>query len=120
MRYLTLTNSNIFNFRQQKRTANLRLKSGPYTLAIVLIILICVLSLFFLAQVFQSSTSGYEIAKLQKQADELKDQNKSLEIKAAELRSFDKISDQAKKLNMVQSDKIVYLKAKRIEVAINR
>lgn len=111
-RYLTLTNSNFIGPTRQKRTVSLRLKRGPYTTAVVLIILISLLSLFFLAQVFQSSTSGYEISNLQKQADELKEKNKTLEIKAAELRSFDRIRQEAEKMNMIKSDKIVYLRAK--------
>jgi cell division protein FtsB len=112
-RYFTLTHQNSFiRLNRQKRTVNLRLKRGPYTTALILIVLISVLSLFFLAQVFQSATSGYQISDLQKQADELKEKNKTLEIKAAELRSFDRIKQEAEKLNMIKSDQIVYLRAK--------
>lgn len=112
MRYLTLIHQNAYHALDRKRAFNLRLKRGPYTTAIVLVIFICLLSLFFLAQVFQSSTSGYEISNLQKKADEIKEKNKALEIKAAELRSFDKIKEEADKLSMVKSEKIVYLRTK--------
>lgn len=112
-RYLTLTPQNSFiRLNRQKRTVHLKLNRGPYTTVLILIILISVLSLFFLTQVFQSSTKGYEISGLQKQAEELKEKNKTLEIKAAELRSFDRIKQEAEKLNMVKSDKIVYLQTK--------
>lgn len=118
-RYLSLANTNLV-FGRRKKAVNLKLKRGPYTTAIVLVILICLLSLFFLAQVFQSSTKGYEISNLQQQAEELKEKNKALEIKAAELRSFDKIREAANKLNMIKSETIVYLQGKKEMAVANR
>lgn len=95
-----------------------RLKTGPVTLTVVVIFLVCLLSLFFLAQVFQSSTKGYEITDLEKRIKELKEENKSLEIRAAELKSFDNIKNEAEKLNMVQASKIVYIRQSGSSVAV--
>jgi cell division protein FtsL len=94
------------------------LKAGPVTLTIVVITLVCLLSLLFLAQIFQSSTKGYEITDLERKVSELKEQNKALEIKAAELRSFENIKSEAEKLNMVRADKIVYVKQSGRSVAV--
>lgn len=119
-RYFSLTHSNTLGLGGRKKALNLRLKSGPYTMFFVLVLLTCLLSLFFLAQVFQSSTAGYEVSKYQKQIEEVKEKNKALEIKAVELRSFDKIKKEAEKLNMVKTDKIVYIKAKEHVAMSNR
>lgn len=78
---------------------------------VVVIVLICLISLFFLAQVFQASTKGFEISNLQEQAEELKEKNRALEIESTDLRSFEKIQREAEKLNMVKTEKIVYMRS---------
>ncbi len=113
-----MTKSRNISFGKRRQGFSSRLKSGPVTMVMVVIFLICVLSLFFLAQVFQSSTKGYEITDLQSQVKELKEQNKSLEIKAAELKSFENLRDEATTLNMVPTEKIVYLKKSGTSVAV--
>jgi cell division protein FtsL len=105
-----------FNRREKMILSNI--KAGPVTLVIILLSLVCFLSLFFLAQVSQSSTKSYEIADLEKKVKELKEQNKVLELKAAELRSFENIKNEAEKLNMVSADKIVYIKQSGRSVAV--
>ncbi len=44
-----------------------------------------VLGLIYLSQSNQMATSGYDIAKLQREADELKIQNEQLQIQASRL-----------------------------------
>lgn len=112
------TESNSTSIGRKKRLFSQRLKTGPVTLTVVVIFLVCLLSLFFLAQVFQSSTKGYEITDLEKRIKDLKEENKSLEIKAAELKSFENIRNEAETLNMVQSNKIVYIRQGGTSVAI--
>lgn len=103
---------------KRKNLFSQRLKTGPVTLTVVVIFLVCLLSLFFLAQVFQSSTKGYEITDLEKRIKNLEEENKSLEIRAAELKSFENIKNEADKLNMVQSNKIVYIRQSGTSVAV--
>lgn len=117
-RLLTVTKSNDSSLGKRKSTLSYKLKTGPVTLTVVVICLVCLLSLFFLAQVFQSSTKGYEVTDLEKKIKELKEDNKSLEIKAAESRSFENIKNEAEKLNMVSADKIVYLRQSGSSVAV--
>lgn len=95
-----------------------RVKSGPVTMVMVVVFLVCVLSFFFLAQVFQSSTKGYEITELQNKVKDLEEQNKSLEIEAAELKSFENLKSEAETLNMVSTSEIVYLKKSGTSVAV--
>lgn len=110
MTYLTLAKNRAI-FGKRKRTVSLKFKPGPYTLMVVVVVLICLISLFFLAQVFQASTQGFEISNLQEQIEELKEKNRALEVKSTELRSFEKIKKEAEKLNMVKTDKVVYLRS---------
>lgn len=106
------------NLKKKEKIILYNLKAGPVTMTVILISLVCFLSLFFLTQIFQSSTKGYEITELEKKAKELKEQNKALEIKAAELRSFENIKNEADKLNMVRTNKIVYIKQSGRSVAV--
>lgn len=108
----------ITRLREERQTLGYRFKSGPVTTAIIIIALACLLSLFFLIQVFQTSTKGYQISDLKAKAQELKESNKNLEIKAAELRSFENIRNEAEELNMVEADKIVYIRAGTASVAV--
>ena len=93
MSRLSIARSSSISLNKRRRGFSSRLKSGPVTMVMVVIFLICVLSLFFLAQVFQSSTKGYEITDLQNQVKNLEEQNKSLEIEAAELKSFENLKN---------------------------
>jgi len=117
-RLLTITKSNEVSLGRRKKMISRKIATGPVTLAVALIFLVCLLSLFFLAQVFQSSTKGYEISELESDMEALKEQNKVLEIQAAELRSFETIKNEAEKLNMVQANKIVYIKQSGTSVAV--
>lgn len=117
-RLLTITKSNDVKLGKRKKSLSRKLRTGPVTLAVALIFLVCLLSLFFLAQVFQSSTKGYEISELESDMEELKEQNKALEIKAAELRSFENIKNEAERLNMVQAERIVYIRQSGTSVAV--
>jgi cell division protein FtsL len=118
MSRLSITRSSTISLGKNRRGFSSRLKSGPVTMVMVVIFLICVLSLFFLAQVFQSSTKGYEITELHNQIKNLEEQNKSLEIEAAELKSFENLKNEADTLNMVGTNNIVYIKRSGTSVAV--
>lgn len=106
------------NLKRRGKIIPHNFKAGPVTLTVILISLVCFLSLLFLAQIFQSSTKGYEISDLERKVKELKEQNKVMEIRAAELRSFENIKNEAEKLNMTQANKIVYIKQSGRSVAV--
>jgi len=109
--YITITNSKIMKRGGRKRTSMPKnFKIGPVTFVVVAVGMFAFIGFLFLAQLFQSSTKGYEISELRSSVDDLKEENKRLEIKAAELRSFENIDESVEKLNMVKSDNVVYLK----------
>ncbi len=105
--YLTV-NKNL-NSKNRTKTVKNKLTAGPVTISIITVVLFCALGLLFLAQVFQSQTKSYEVLELNKKTEELKQDNKDLEIKSAELRSMDHIKQSAKQLNLVETKNIVYI-----------
>lgn len=119
-RYLTITNSNTAKLGIRKQTLPKKLKTGPITLTIITLILVCLLSLFYLAQLFDSSTKGYQMSDLKKKAEELREENRKLQVKAAELKSYKHIEEEAKKLNMLPSTSIVYINSTSGTVVIAR
>lgn len=108
-RFLTLTKSNTRRRGIRKKALGGSVAPGPVTMVVGLVVLFCVLSMMFLVQVFQSSTTGYEVSALQDQIDDLKEDNKKLEIQAAELQSLDSIEKSVQEINMVPLDSIVYV-----------
>jgi cell division protein FtsL len=108
--YITISNSKTMKRGIRKKTLPRNFKIGPVTFVVIAVGMFAFIGFIFLAQLFQSSTKGYEITELRQAANELKEENKKLEIKAAELRSFENIDESLGKLNMVKSDNVVYLK----------
>jgi len=108
--YITISNSKTMKRGIKRKTLPKNFKIGPVTFVVVAVGMFAFIGFIFLAQLFQSSTKGYEITELRQSANELKEENKKLEIKAAELRSFENIDESVGKLNMVKADNVVYLK----------
>jgi hypothetical protein len=88
-------NQNTTNFRVQERTL------GPVSNTIMLIILTCLLGLFYLTQVTKTNAFSYRIDSLQKQQTTLKDQNADLEVASARLQSLERIKNSSVAKNLV-------------------
>jgi hypothetical protein len=75
-------------------------KLGPVSNTIILIVLACLLGLFYLAQVTKTNAYGYKIESLKQQQTQLNSQHEDLEVAAARAQGVDRIqnSDQAKAL----------------------
>lgn len=73
---------------------------GPVSNTIILIVLACLLGLFYLAQVTKTNAYGYKIESLKQQQIELSSQHEDLQVAAARAQGVDRIqnSDQAKAL----------------------
>ncbi len=108
-RYLTITSSNTSRGGVRKQTLPKKIRTGPVTLTIITLILVCLLSLFYLAQLFDSSTKGYQMHDLEKKVEELRDANTKLQVEAAGLKSYKNIEEEARKLNMSSSTSVVYI-----------
>lgn len=92
-------------------------KLKSFNFNIVILTLIVLISLLYLAQVNSVAAKGFEIKDLEKRIEELKESNKKLELKVAELRSRGYIGEQIQKLNMVSVSSIDYLSDTSMAVA---
>lgn len=70
---------------------------------------VLVLGLLYLSQSNQMATSGYDIAKLESQQKQLKEQNEQLQIEASRLQSIQQIDAGIKDSGMVTVKTINYL-----------
>ncbi len=87
-------NQNTTSFKVQERTI------GPVTNTVILIVLACILGMFYLTQVTKTNSFGYKIDALNKQQNELQQEHTDLEVASARLQALDRIknSEAAKKL----------------------
>jgi hypothetical protein len=67
------------------------------------------LGLLYLSQSNQMATSGYDIAKLESEQQQLKDDNERLQIEASRLQSIQQIQSGIKNSGMVQVKTINYV-----------
>lgn len=78
---------NVVSLREQARTI------GPVSNTIVLVVLSCLLGLFYLTQVTKTNSSSYKISELQKEYTALEHEHDQLELSAARLQSMDRVAN---------------------------
>jgi cell division protein FtsL len=109
-RFLTITNSNSVSFGERKKTVRPNsIKVGNVTLNFLLVALICILGVFYIFEVNNMATKGYEIKSLENKINDLKKDNEKLKIQSAELKSMYNIEEKTKELNMVVPKNTSYL-----------
>jgi hypothetical protein len=94
---------NAVSFREQAKAL------GPITNTIILVVLGCILGLFYLSQVTKVNANGYVIDSLQKEHSSLVKEHEELELQTAKLQSLDRVasSPEASKLVAVNSTKTI-------------
>jgi len=108
-RFLTITQSNSMRFGERKGALGTRPKVGRVTLSFFLVILVCATGVFYIFEVNNLATKGYEIDKYEKQLNDLKKENERLQIQAAELKSMYNIEEKTKNLNMIVPKDVSYM-----------
>ncbi|MDP3741374.1 MAG: septum formation initiator family protein [bacterium] len=86
-----------------KRTSNQKTNWGLW-MAVALV----ASSIFYLVQINNLTTKGYEIKRLEKTVLELKESQKRLERESASLQSVARIEESAKILNLIPSKEVKY------------
>ncbi|PIU01396.1 hypothetical protein COT68_03435 [bacterium (Candidatus Torokbacteria) CG09_land_8_20_14_0_10_42_11] len=119
-RFLTLASSGEIQRGKRKKTLRRKVKIGPVALCFVTILLFCLVSLFYLTQGNQVATKGYEIKDLENKLNNLKEENRKLELEAAGLQSVRNVEEGAKKLNMVPIEKMSYVTTSGTAVALKK
>ena len=109
-RILTLTHSNSVGIGERKQAIkNQSARVGRVTLNFLLVVFIAALGVFYIFEVNNNATKGYEIRVLEKKVQELKDSQERLKIREAELKSMYNIEERTKNLNMVAPKDVSYL-----------
>jgi hypothetical protein len=88
-------NQNTTSFRGTKKGI------GPVSNTIVLIVLACLLGLFYLAQVTKTNSFGYQINELTQKHSALQEEHDQLEVASARLQALDRVQ------NSKQADSLV-------------
>jgi cell division protein FtsL len=94
---------NRFSGRNQNSIAlvSTRRRLGPISNMIILIVLSCLLGLLYLTQVTKTNTYGYQIDRLQVQAQQLEMQRQNLQVSSARLESLNRVQSSAVAKSMV-------------------
>lgn len=80
-------NQNSVTFKAQARTL------GPVSNTIILIVLACLLGMFYLAQVTKTNAFGYQINNLQQTQSNLSAEHSDLEVQSARLQSVSRVQN---------------------------
>lgn len=108
-RYLTITNSNSVHFGERKKSIQTGPQMGRVTLNFILVALVCAAGVFYIFEVNNLATKGYEIRKMENQLNELKKENENLRIQEAGYKSMYNIEERTRDLNMVAPKDVSYL-----------
>lgn len=79
------------------------------SIVFVIIVGICFCSTFYLYQVNDIATKGYEIRALERKIQELNKESKKMEIREVELKSMYNIEKASQDLNLVSSGEVSYI-----------
>lgn len=101
----TKTKYNKLDFQHSRR------KNYYNWLRTIVVIIVCIFGLSYLALINSTASKGYELSRLERRIEELKRENKKLEVKITELQSLGNISKRISQLDMVPSSDISYLKS---------
>jgi cell division protein FtsL len=86
-----------------------------------LVMFLCVaVCAVYLGIINTTAVKGYEVRKFEQKIDQLKKDNKQLQIEEAELNSFYNIKDNIEGLNMVPASDVVYIDSSNKAVAIRK
>lgn len=94
--------------------------SGFAKIKILVAFLCLMVAAVYLGIINVSAVKGYEIKKVEQKIEELKKENKQLQIQEAELNSFYNIKDNIGNLNMVEVEDVVYIDDSEGAVALKK
>jgi len=87
-------------------------------LKILLLVLIVFVGLSYLYYINQTATGGFDIKGMENQIDEMKKDNKQLQVHTAEMQSLSNIEKASEEMQMVATTSIKYLPAVGSVVAV--
>jgi len=93
-------------------------KIGTLSLGFVTVVILALVSLFYLAQSNQITTKGYALQELENKKTKILSENERLQVEAARLESLNKASEKAKDLSMVPLKELKYFNSKKESLAV--
>jgi len=87
-----------------------RIEFGPRAIVLVTIVLVCVVSLLYLAEFNEIATEGVIIDSLKSQRDRLIIENEVWNMRISDVKSLDVIQSTGKVRGMVFVDEFLYIK----------
>ncbi len=99
------------NIKRKTQSTTQPKKSAAGFINPVFIVLACTVfsGVFYVYSINQTATKGIAIGQAEKEIDLEKNENDSLRIREAEVKSLYHIEDESKNMNMVSAQNVVYL-----------
>lgn len=95
-----------------------RLSTVTLGFSLLILFSLGLLGFFYLQQVLETASQGSEISELENQLSNIKNEQRSLELESAELRSIQNIEGRLNTLNLVTTDRVTYLSLPEGQVAV--
>lgn len=112
-------NDNGVNFsRRFLQRGSVTQSTVTLAVAIIVIVGLSLLGFFYLQQVFGTAARGSDVQALQTKILELQDEQKSLELQGAELRSIQAVEQRVRKFDMVAAHDVAFLAPESGHVAM--
>ena len=106
---INITPVGLANGEKRASTLSNSFKIGPTSIKFVTVVIVALVTLFYLAQVQLEGSKRHDVSELKKQAEELQKETKRLETSVVQLRSIQAIKKEAETLNMVPINQVNYL-----------
>ena len=110
---ITICNARDFTAADQKIATRNEMKIGPVSIKFITIAIICLLSLFYLAQSQKTATRAYQIKSLQDEKEKILQQNEELQVGTAKLKSIENIQSEIGSLQLVPTGPVNYLDSQK-------
>ncbi len=98
-------------YRLNKNIATPFSAKGKITLSLAIVLVLVVLSVFYLVQINKLVAKNFELQAFQKSLAQNQEKNQTLLVSLMQRRSLDNLQQAAKNLNLVVIEKAKYLKA---------
>lgn len=97
-------------YKTHQNSPPLTQKRGRIVLSVAIIFVLLGLSVFYLLQINKLVAKNFELRTFQKTLKQSQDKTQTLQVSLMQMRSFDKLQQAAKNLNLVTIEKANYLK----------
>jgi len=106
---LNITPVGLANGERRSSTLNTKFKIGPTSIKFVTVVIIALVTLFYLAQVQLEGSKRHEVSDLKNQAEDLQKETKRLETEVVTMQSIQSIKKEAESLNMIPVTQVNYI-----------